>query len=614
MVEEAVVAERKKTEEIKASDLRPQAHFFELVKVQNPKTGKESHFLYWWNKDRKEVIREVVNSGGIRVGYAPLIENGADFNSGARKKITDVINSQRKKGLEITRHQKLNRELFEEGRVKEGMLIPYFEELIKDRGKNVDEAWQYYHDAEEKAVRAKAQEKTGKVYGKSVFSTSAKLKLEKQETNLGIALNEQESGLRFFNQYLNERIGVEKPANKNDSLFEIYLKYNRDLDNITGFIQTASLEEKVKLLQAYTDIFSKRLEIHHELAERRGYTPVKGIPEDYPVGKKPEVKEEIEEEKEKPPTEERQATEPEIEIENLENQLKNLKEQASNAGVFEEWDRYERLEKEQEDIRKKLEALRQKVGKSVELEETGEEKERIERVEMEAEKSVPVVSETVEGDEGLKETEPQPEPEIEAIEGAVKVEGPEIEEVEKEDLSPQTEVIPEKTLLDEIAVEIKSSGKFNKELSEQEVSEIFQRSMGGLFSKQKVVKGETSITSFNLKRNELSFEANSLITAPFEVDLSINYVVGRTTEIGKLAQKKLEIKVVPRGKLSLSQKIQAQAAKVFLNGKLMKPTETLEEGLNYEFQQRNSGVRVSTIRFELKEGSAVVSIEGERKE
>src|SRR3989304_8157507 len=508
MVEEAVVAERKKTEEIKASDLRPQAHFFELVKVQNPKTGKESHFLYWWNKDRKEVIREVVNSGGIRVGYAPLIENGADFNSGARKKITDVINSQRKKGLEITRHQKLNRELFEEGRVKEGMLIPYFEELIKDRGKNVDEAWQYYHDAEEKAVRAKAQEKTGKVYGKSVFSTSAKLKLEKQETNLGIALNEQESGLRFFNQYLNERIGVEKPANKNDSLFEIYLKYNRDLDNITGFIQTASLEEKVKLLQAYTDIFSKRLEIHHELAERRGYTPVKGIPEDYPVGKKPEVKEEIEEEKEKPPTEERQATEPEIEIENLENQLKNLKEQASNAGVFEEWDRYERLEKEQEDIRKKLEALRQKVGKSVELE----------------------------------ETEPQPEPEIEAIEGAVKVEGPEIEEVEKEDLSPQTEVIPEKTLLDEIAVEIKSSGKFNKELSEQEVSEIFQRSMGGLFSKQKVVKGETSITSFNLKRNELSFEANSLITAPFEVDLSINYVVGRTTEIGKLAQKKLEIK------------------------------------------------------------------------
>ena len=294
MIEEAVVAERKKTEEIKASDLRPQAHFFELVKVQNPKTGKESHFLYWWNKDRKEVIREVVNSGGIRVGYAPLIENGLDSDGGARKKITEVINSQRKKGLEIIRHQKLNQELFEEGRVKEGMLIPYFEELIKDRGKNVDEAWQYYHDAEEKAVRAKAQERTGKVYGKSVFSTSAKLRLEKQETNLGIALNEEESGLRFFNQYLNERIGVEKPAKQDDSLYEIYVKYNRDLDNITGLLQSASLEEKDKLLQAYTDIFSKRLEIHHELAEKRGYAPVKGIPEEVEVEQARQVESEIE--------------------------------------------------------------------------------------------------------------------------------------------------------------------------------------------------------------------------------------------------------------------------------------------------------------------------------
>lgn len=309
MVEETRELERKTQDEIKPSDLRPQAQYYELVAARNPKTGKESHFLYWWDKESKEVMLEEVDAGGMRVGDAPLIKNGADSDTIARRKITEDINAERKKGLKIERHQKLNTELYEKGRIEQGMLIPYFEELTQDKNKNVDDALQYYYEAKGKADA----EKEGRRLRKSVSGPSLSAKLRKQEENLWIALREKEKGLRYFNHYLNKRIGVDAPDEENDTLYDEYIRYNRQLADIARLAQTDSVEEKNRLLEEYEEVLNKRLNLHHQIAEQRGYLPVK-IPEEYPIGEKPT-------ESLKPPVEEKRKGLGEEEAEKVEQVL-----------------------------------------------------------------------------------------------------------------------------------------------------------------------------------------------------------------------------------------------------------------------------------------------------
>ena len=297
MVEEAKGEERKTQDEIKPSDLRPQAQFYELVRARNPKTSKESDFLYWWNKDKKEIIIEEVDAGGMRVEDTPVVQRPADSPKEARKKITKDINTQRKKGLKIGRHQSLDRKLFDKGRVMQGVRIPYYEALLEDSKRNIDEAWQYYNEAKKKADTEKEREKKGEVMRKSVSGPSLSSRMKKQERNLMTAYNDWHSGVAIFNEYLNERISVDEPVKGASEVYRLYVKLDNKLPSYENKYKKAGSYEKVdEVLKEYEETLFKKLEAHQMLAEERGLYPVKDIPEDFQItlAFKKEEKKEIE--------------------------------------------------------------------------------------------------------------------------------------------------------------------------------------------------------------------------------------------------------------------------------------------------------------------------------
>lgn len=322
MVEEALGLEKKAQDKIRPSDLRPQAQFYELVSARNPKTNKSGHYLYWWNKERKEANIEEVDMGGMRVENAPVIQRQARFPKEARRKVTKDINAQRGKGLEVKRHLSIDRKLFNEGRMTQGILIPYYEALLEDRRSNIDEAWQYYNEAKKKADTEKEREKKGEVTRKSVSGPSASSRFQKQERNLMTAYNDWHSGIAIFNEYLNERIGVDEPVKGASEVYRLYVKLDNKLPSYKSKDKEAGSLEKVdEVLKKYEETLFKKLEAHQMLAEERGLYPVKEIPEKYPVVKSDSEKEEqqsraeveITEEEEKKPEKIKTQPEPKTE-------------------------------------------------------------------------------------------------------------------------------------------------------------------------------------------------------------------------------------------------------------------------------------------------------------
>ena len=293
MVEEAHGLEKKAQDKTEPSDLRPQAQFYELVRTNDPKTDKEGHYLYWWNKDRKEVTREEVDMGGMRVEDAPVVQRQARSPKEARRKITKDINAPRGKGLEVKRNLSIDRKLFNEGRMTQGVLIPYYEALLEDRRSNIDEAWQYYNEAKKKADTEKEREKKGEVTRKSVSGPSASSRFQKQEGNLMTAYKDWHSGVAIFNEYLNERIGVDEPAKGASEVYRLYVKLDNKLPSYESkYKEAGSLEKVDEVLKKYEETLFKKLEAHQMLAEERGLYPVKEIPEEYPVVKSDSEKEE----------------------------------------------------------------------------------------------------------------------------------------------------------------------------------------------------------------------------------------------------------------------------------------------------------------------------------
>jgi hypothetical protein len=290
MVEEALGLEKKVQDKIRPSDLRPQAQFYELVSARNPKTRANLHRLYWWNKGKSELTLEEVDARGRRIQDTSVVHFEANSSQSARKKITDDINIQRGKGIEIKRHQSFDRKEFDKGRKIEGILIPYYKELIKDRDRFAEEASQYYQAAKKSAEEAKEREKSGRVYRKSVSGPSAKAKLKKQENNFKLALKEWESGLKFFNLYLNQRFRFIDPTVSDDPLYREYSRLDRELEDIRQLVKTDSLDEKYLLLKDYEELLTKKLEAHHKIADEKGYIPVKEIPEELLIGEKPKEK------------------------------------------------------------------------------------------------------------------------------------------------------------------------------------------------------------------------------------------------------------------------------------------------------------------------------------
>lgn len=537
MVEEVRVSERQEPERIEPSYLRPGAQYFELVKARNSKNGNENNYLYWWDRDSSQIMLEEVNAGGVRVVDTPLVRYQAEDLKTARRKIAADINEQRKRGLEITRHQRIDPDLFEKGRTEQGMLIPYLKELINEKDRNIEEARKYFGEAKRKLD----EERTGESHRSSVSGPSLSRKFLKQEVNLRTGLNDKVKSLRYLNHYLNKRVYVNAPSQEYEELYDEYARYNRQLADLARLARTENLEEKDKVIKEYEDVFKKRLNLHNRIAEQSGYPPLKGIPEDYPLGVKPKLAA-------KPKSDEKPS-----------NKTTEKPKEPAIENVY---------SSEPENLIRSHEIQPDQSGNGVGP-----------TVREEAESIA--IKDTVE----VKETEP--------------------EKVEEDET-------PKPSVMDEIAETIKEKGVYKKEFKEDEVKEIFQDALNGLVSRQDRVESETKVTSLNISIKQLSLKTTLSIESPFEIDFQIDYSVGKTTEAGKLAQRQLEIIVEPRGRLSLSQRIKIEAAQIYLRGKLMKPTETIMEGLNYELQQRGYEVKISDIRFELEEGLAEISIRGEK--
>lgn len=104
------------TEEVKASEVRPNAEYYELVhrKGKNEKAGQDDYLLYWWNGSK--LMREITNQQGENIEEGPVSEYEAATEDEA-KALIDQEFAQSDENYDFDRNTEL--ELPEEEKAEE---------------------------------------------------------------------------------------------------------------------------------------------------------------------------------------------------------------------------------------------------------------------------------------------------------------------------------------------------------------------------------------------------------------------------------------------------------------------------------------------------------------